>query len=180
MKKLAVLIAAASGLLAVLVIGSYAGHEKSKLKADTMIGYLEAPPISTAAAGTFKATIDDDAQEIHYTLTYSGLEGDVRQSHIHFGQRGVSAGISAWLCETTFNPSPTGPATPDCPQSGTVTGVITPSDVFGPASQGIAAGEFGELVDALRAGRAYANVHSSKFPGGEIRGQINDKNQRDD
>jgi hypothetical protein len=105
-----------------------------------MIGYLEAPPISTAAAGTFKATIDDDAQEIHYTLTYSGLEGDVRQSHIHFGQRGVSAGISAWLCETTFNPSPTGPATPDCPQSGTVTGVITASDVIGPATQGIAAG----------------------------------------
>jgi hypothetical protein len=103
MKKLAVLIAAAGGLLAVLVIGSYAGHEKTKLKADTMIGYLEAPPISTGASGTFKATIDDDAQEIHYTLTYSGLEGDVRQSHIHFGQRGVSAGISAWLCETTFN-----------------------------------------------------------------------------
>jgi hypothetical protein len=180
MKKLAVLIVAAGGVLAVLVIGSYAGHEKSKLKSDTMIGYLEAPPISTAAAGTFKATIDDDAQEIHYTLTYSGLEGDVRQSHIHFGQRGVSAGISAWLCETTFNPSPTGPATPDCPQSGTVNGTIAPSDVIGPASQGIAAGEFGELVDALRAGRAYANVHSSKFPGGEIRGQINDRNQHDD
>jgi hypothetical protein len=180
MKKLAVLIAAAGGLLAVLVIGSYAGHEKTKLKADTMIGYLEAPPISTGASGTFKATIDDDAQEIHYTLTYSGLEGDVRQSHIHFGQRGVSAGISAWLCETTFNESPTGPATPDCPQSGTVTATLGPSDVIGPAGQGIAAGEFSELVDALRAGRAYANVHSSKFPGGEIRGQINDLNQHDD
>jgi hypothetical protein len=51
--------------------------------------------------------------------------------------------------------------------------------VIGPAGQGIAAGEFSELVDALRAGRAYANVHSSKFPGGEIRGQINDDDQRD-
>jgi hypothetical protein len=179
MKKVAVLAGAAAALLAVLVIGSYAGHEKTQLKADTMIGYLEAPPISTAASGTFNATIDDEANEIHYTLSFSGLEGDVRQSHIHFGQRGVSAGIAAWLCETTFNPSPTGPATPDCPQSGTVTGTIGPGDVIGPGGQGIAAGEFGELVDALRAGRAYANVHSSKFPGGEIRGQINDSDQRD-
>lgn len=179
MKKLALLIAVAIGLLAVLVIGSYAGHDKSRVKADTMIGYLEAPPISTPAAGSFEATIDDDANEIRYTLSYSGLEGDVRQAHIHFGQRSVSAGISAWLCETTFNPSPTGPATPDCPQSGTVTGTIRPSDVIGPAGQGIAAGELAELVAALRAGRAYANVHSSKFPGGEIRGQINDRDQRD-
>jgi hypothetical protein len=48
------------------------------------------------------------------------------------------------------------------------------------AAQGIAAGEFGELVAALRAGRAYANVHTTKFPPGEIRGQINDDNQKDD
>jgi hypothetical protein len=39
-------------------------------------------------------------------------------------------------------------------------------------AQGIAAGEFAELVKAIRARRAYANVHSLKFPGGEIRGQI--------
>jgi CHRD domain-containing protein len=61
-----------------------------------------------------------------------------------------------------------------------VTGTIRPSDVVGPTGQGIAAGEFEELVAAIRAGRAYANVHSAKFPGGEIRGQINDDDQRDD
>jgi hypothetical protein len=61
-----------------------------------------------------------------------------------------------------------------------VTGTIVPTDVIGPVGQGIAAGEFDELVAAMRAGRAYANVHSTKFPGGEVRGQINDDNQRDD
>jgi hypothetical protein len=42
----------------------------------------------------------------------------------------------------------------------------------GPAAQGIAAGEFAELVRAIKAGATYVNVHSSLFPTGEIRGQI--------
>ncbi len=175
----------ATGALAVLAVGSYATADggKKNVKTGPMSGYLEgAPggPVSSAASGEFEATIDDATQTISYTLTYSGLEGDVRQGHIHFGQRSVNGGISAWLCETTFNPSPTGPATPDCPQSGTVTGTLGTADVVGPTGQGIAAGEFGELAAALRAGRAYANVHSTKFPGGEVRGQINDANQKDD
>ena len=169
------------GALAVLAIGSYATADSGKknLAADTMVGYLESPSISTVAGGSFEATIDDAANELTYTLFYSGLEGDVRQAHIHFGQRGVSAGISAWLCETAANPSPSA-STPTCPASGSVGGTITPLEVVGPTGQGIAPGEFEELVAALRAGVAYANVHSTKFPGGEIRGQINDDNQRDD
>jgi hypothetical protein len=55
-----------------------------------------------------------------------------------------------------------------------VSGTITPASVVGPAAQGIATGEFGELVRALRAGAAYANVHTTTFPAGEIRGQISD------
>jgi hypothetical protein len=172
------------GAIAVLAVGSYATADSGKKNVSTgpMSGYLEgAPsgPVSTAATGAFEATIDDAAGTIDYTLSYSGLEGDVRQSHIHFGQRSVNAGISAWLCETATNPSPSA-STPSCPASGTVTGTITAAEVIGPTGQGIAPGEFDELVAALRAGRAYANVHSSLFPGGEIRGQINDDNQRDD
>lgn len=171
-----------AGALAVLAIGSFAGAQSGKknVKTETMSGYLEAPPVSSTAHGRFAAEIDDHASVVRYTLEYSGLEGDVRQSHIHFGQRSVSAGIIVWLCETAANPSPTGAATPDCPQSGTVTGSVGPADVIGPAGQGIAAGEFAEFVAAVRAGRAYANVHTSKFPGGEVRGQINDSNQKDD
>jgi hypothetical protein len=93
----------------------------------------------------------------------------------------VNGGISIWLCETAANPRPVGsPDVPDCPQSGTIEATVGEAHVVGPAGQGIAAGEFDEIVAAIRAGRAYANVHSSKFPGGEIRGQINDDNQRDD
>ena len=42
----------------------------------------------------------------------------------------------------------------------------------GPAGQGIAPGEYEELLRAIRAGATYANVHSTKYPGGEIRAQL--------
>ena len=48
------------------------------------------------------------------------------------------------------------------------------ADVIGPAGQGIEAGNLAEILAAMRAGHAYANVHSSKWPGGEIRAQLND------
>ncbi len=60
----------------------------------------------------------------------------------------------------------------------TVTGTITPANVIGPAAQGIAAGQWDKIVAAMRAGVAYANVHTTNFPQGEIRGQINDTDQR--
>jgi len=60
----------------------------------------------------------------------------------------------------------------------TITGTITPADVIGPTGQGIAPGEWNELAAAIRAGVAYANVHSTTQPAGEIRGQINDNDQR--
>ncbi len=44
-----------------------------------------------------------------------------------------------------------------------MTGTITPAQVLEAVGQGIAAGEFEELVAAIRAGRAYANVHSATF-----------------
>ncbi|HEU5490203.1 MAG TPA: CHRD domain-containing protein [Gaiellaceae bacterium] len=171
------LVTLISGALAVLAIGSYATADSGKKNVSTgpMSGYLEgAPggPVSSVATGSFEATIDDDASEIDFTLTFADLEAPVLFAHIHFGQRSVNGGVAAFLCG--------GGGKPACPQSGTVTGTIVPADIVGPAGQGIAAGEFGELVAAIRAGRTYANVHSTKFPAGEVRGQINDDNQRDD
>lgn len=61
-----------------------------------------------------------------------------------------------------------------------MTGTIVPANVIGPAGQGIAAGEFGELVEAIRQGATYANVHTVAFPGGEIRGQIDTRRRKDD
>jgi hypothetical protein len=141
-----------------------------------LIGYEEVPAVSTLGGGTFRAVISRTADEIRYELTYDSLQGTTQQAHIHFGQESVNGGISVFLCSNLGN----GPAgTQACPQSGTVTGTIRPVDVIGPTVQGIAPGEFAELVKALRAGVAYANVHSSMWPGGEIRGQFGDREDND-
>ena len=132
-------------------------------------GFEEVPSISSPAQGMFSARIDNGA--IAYRLSYEGLQGDVRQAHIHVGQRGVNGGVSVFLCQTPVNPDPTGLA-PTCPASGEVAGLLLPANIIGPSGQGITAGEFAEFVAAIRKGVTYVNVHSSLFPGGEIRGQL--------
>lgn len=134
--------------------------------------FEEVPAVSSVARGSFRANISTSASQIAYDLSYEGLTGDVLQAHIHFGQRGVNGGVSVFLCQTVANPDPTGLA-PACPASGSVSGVLTIANIIGPSGQGIAAGEFAELVAAIRSGVAYVNVHSVTFPGGEIRGQLN-------
>ena len=174
MKKTFSSAAAAFTSIAAAVLAGGAGNAWAHDDLNTRLkGFNEVPAVSTAATGRFRATVDKASNTLHYEVSYSGLEGDVRQSHIHIGQRGVNGGITIWLCQTTFNVSPVA-STPPCPQSGTVSGVISAADVIGPAGQGVAAGEFADVLAAIRAGVAYANVHSSKFPGGEIRGQLRD------
>ena len=129
--------------------------------------------VSTAASGKFVAEIDEQDNSIHYTLSYKNLEGNVTQAHIHFGQRHTVGGIVVWLCKTNLVTVPPAAASaPDCPAEGTVEGTITPDQVLEVTGQGIAAGEFDELVRAIHAGATYANVHSTLFPPGEIRGPI--------
>ena len=132
--------------------------------------------VSTKAKGTFKASLDRRTNSLRYELRYDGLEAPVTQSHIHFGQHHTVGGIVVWLCQTTTNPAPAAVAavTPFCPQSGEVTGTIFPNQVLTVTGQGIEAGQFDELLAAMRAGATYANVHSQLFPPGEIRGQIKD------
>lgn len=136
--------------------------------------------VSTAARGKFEARLDKKEDLIHYELSYRDLEGTVTQAHIHFGQRHTVGGIVVWLCQTAGTPAPeaVAGATPICPQDGTVTGTIGRDQVLAVTGQGIAVNEFEELVEAIRAGTTYANVHSSLFPPGEIRGQIDDQGHR--
>jgi CHRD domain len=165
--KWAVAVAVAAGATAV---GTVAVAGGGKQFSEDLTGYEEVPAISTNGNGEFQARIDMRNERILYRLSYEDLEGDVLQAHIHLGQRAVNGGIAAFLCSNLEAPPPDTPACP--PPPATVEGVIERDDVIGPAGQGIEPGAFEELVDAMRAGVTYANVHSSKWPGGEIRGQL--------
>jgi hypothetical protein len=133
-------------------------------------GFQEVPAVSTDGNGTFHARIARGSEEIRWTLSYSDLNAPVQQAHIHLGQESVNGNIVVFLCTNLGN----GPAgTQACPPPpATISGTIHPGDIQTVTTQGIATGEFGELVRAMRAGVTYANVHTVQSPGGEVRGQI--------
>ena len=101
------------GMLALLTVSLTVLAGAPSFAADRMfnanlISYQEAPPISSTATGTFESQLSKDETTLTYQLEYTGLQGDVRQAHIHFGQKNVSGGISVFLCQTSFNTDPTG------------------------------------------------------------------------
>lgn len=173
MKKLSVIALVVISTSA-LAFGFTQGFKNIK---ELLIGYEEVPSVSTTGSGVFDARINKAGDEVAYTLTYSDLEGAVQQAHIHLGQVGVNGGITVFLCTNLGNgpvgiqPCPAPPAT--------ITGTIAAADVSPniPATQaarnqGLNTGEFDEFLAALRAGALYVNVHSTTWPGGEIRSQI--------
>jgi hypothetical protein len=174
----------AMGLVLAAAASALAAGDGFKTIREFLSGYEELPAVSTAAEAQFQARINRDGTEIQYSLSYSGLEGDVQQSHIHLGQKGVNGGISVFLCSNLGN----GPAnTQPCPPApATITGTITDLDVSpniaataGARTQGIDTGQFDELLKAMRAGVTYVNVHTTRWPGGEVRSQINGNSGHD-
>ena len=173
MRRRRIHLAGAVAILAVAAAVTTTALAGSEREVRThLTGYQEVPAISTDAGGKFKAKLHTSSQEIRFELSYADLTGAVQQAHIHLGQRGVNGGISAFLCTNLGN----GPAgTQACPPApAKITGTIRPADVVGPTGQGIDPMEFDELVRAIQAGVAYANVHSATYPNGEIRGQLKD------
>jgi CHRD domain len=177
MRKVAVAVAllVAAGLL-VLAAAAFADHghgrgghhgNGGRTFSAKLVGFEETPSESTPGRGTFRARIVN-GDTIHYKLHYQGFEageGNTLFSHIHFGQVGVAGGVVAFLCGGGNKP-------PCTPTEGTFEGDIVASDIVGPAGQGIAPGEFDEVITAMRKGYTYANVHTTLNPAGLIRGQI--------
>ena len=92
---------AACALAVVLLAGGNAhsdDKDKGTLLHARLKGFQEVPSVSTVATGELHARINPGDTSIDYTLTYSGLQGNVTQAHIHVGQRGVNGGIVLWFC----------------------------------------------------------------------------------
>jgi hypothetical protein len=163
------LIAVAPIAALLLVSSARADAEEffAKFSGFNEIGSLTAPTgaILSEGKGTLKLNLDRAMQKITYELTYSDLSSTVLVAHIHFGKVHVAGGVIAFLCG--------GGGQLACPNpGGTVTGTITAANVKAISSQNITAGDFDALEDALTSNTAYANIHTTNFLAGEIRGEI--------
>jgi hypothetical protein len=159
------LLALALVVCAALGRGAAADHREIALRA-TLRGLNEVPPTTSRATGTLRATLDETGHRISFTLEFRNMTANPTAAHIHFGPSKVNGGVMVFFCG--------GGGQPACPAatSGTVTGTITAANVVGPAEQGIEPRDFADVVYAIVTRNAYANIHSRRFPNGEIRGQV--------
>ena len=127
-------------------------------------GYSETPALNSTGSGHVTLTIASHA--ISFTLSYAGLSGNPLAAHVHVGQPGVAGGVSFFFCG--------GGGKPACPAatSGTLTGTVAAADILGPTAQGFLAGDLDAVVAAIQHDVTYANMHTAKFPAGEIRGDL--------
>ena len=170
----------AIGLVVLATAPVFAQDYKARLDGFFEVGGLGAGETGAILTnGTGKLILDVDQNSASYRLTYSGLTTNVTQAHLHFGKVHVAGGIYAFLC-TNMGNGPTG--TPACPPTGgTVTGTLTAASIVGnAAAQNIQAGDFNALLAAVGSNTTYANIHTVKFPAGEIRGQVQRSNDEDD
>ena len=144
-----------------------------------LTGFQETGAVVSAGTGSARITINNDGT-ISYELSFSGLEGgNVLVAHIHVGQKNVSGGVAIFFCGGG-NSAATQAA---CPQQGTVSGTWSASDVVGPKAQGVDPADptrLSRVIEAIKAGRSYANVHTTRSPTGEIRGQFLRRHDDDD
>ena len=138
----------------------------------SLSGANESPANGSPGAGTVSVTIDDSVQSLRIDTTFSGLIGTTTASHIHCcTTTPFTANAGVAVTPVTLPGFPLGVT------SGTYLAVL---DLTNPANftssfvtnfgGGTLAGAQLALWNGLAGGKAYFNIHSNVYPGGEIRG----------
>src|SRR5688572_7399067 len=152
-------------------------------------------PQDSNAQGQAIFKIAEDENSMDYKLIASNIE-NVVQAHIHCGPRGMNGGIFIWLYPSvTSTTALTGP-------TGRHDGVLAEGTVVANAAQNVrpvgasaicpgGVANFDDALRQIRAGNAYVNIHTNDgvaptntgpgdFPGGEVRGQFEDRGGHND
>lgn len=136
----------------------------------TLSGANEVPVVMSAGTGTVTLTLNDTANTLLIATTFSGLTGTTSAAHIHCCQPlGTNAGVAT--VPPVFPGFPTGVTAGTYSQ----TFDLTQSSFYNPSfvtANGGVTGARNAFVAGLIAGQTYFNIHTTAFPGGEIRGQL--------
>ena len=133
--------------------------------ASPLKGSEENPPVDTQGVGVAQFKLNKDGDAIQFKLNVANLT-DIVQAHIHCGADGVNGPVVVFL----YGPGPT------ITTQGTLSeGTFTDVNVIDRASSTECPGgisDFDDLLEKIRSGDAYVNVHTVANPTGEIRAQI--------
>jgi hypothetical protein len=157
MKKMSFILFALVLMAMLPALGT--GAEKTHTYKAGLTGHAVVPKVTTTAKGmaTFETAMG--GKELKYKLTVDGID-NVTAAHIHIAKKGKNGPPVAGLFA---GPKKEGKF------SGTLgEGTITDKDLVGP----MAGKTIKDLVKALHSGELYVNVHTDKYPDGELRGQI--------
>jgi hypothetical protein len=153
-------------IAALFIIASHAGTAEAGDNRNFrthLTGAEEVPAADTRAQGQAMFQVSQDGTEISFKVNIANIQ-NVRMAHIHLAPAGVNGPIVVWL-------------RPDAPPFQTIPGrfsgvyaegTITEASLVGP----LAGASLQDLIDEMRAGNTYVNVHTDQYPGGEVRGQI--------
>lgn len=118
----------------------------------TLAGSNEVPPHITEGTGIGTFTFDESTSTTTWSVTFSGLSAPATAAHIHSpAGTGVNAPVVV-------------PLAPGFP--------VATSGTFSLSSTALIGRTAALFAGDLLAGNAYVNIHTSTFPGGEIRGQL--------
>ncbi len=162
MKKSTITVAVAALLLA----GTAAAGNKSgeKFRAE-LRGSNEVPPVTTDARGDFRMAFDDFDATATFRIRLDEASR-VFMAHIHCAPEGQNGPIAVWLAGR-----PAGTGAWDVDGKWVDNATFTDADVIATPC----GSTLGELIEAIREGNAYVNVHTQSAPGGELRGQIEER-----
>jgi hypothetical protein len=135
--------------------------EGQEIFTTTLSGSNEVPVRSSGGNGFAQVIIDGD--RVHYALQVDDIE-NVTAAHIHTGVSGANGPV-----RVTFFPNDQFPQRISVSDTTVIAeGTFTSANVTGIS--------YSDLLAAIRSGGAYVNVHTTQFPGGEIRGQLSRTN----
>jgi hypothetical protein len=146
----AVLMIVLTASLVFAVVNKFSAHLEGK---------TEVPAVKSKAGGDVNFTVSEDGKEITYVITVKNIE-NVTAAHIHVGKRVENGKVVAGLF---MGPKKEGKFSGELAK-----GTITHKNLTGP----LAGKTIKDLVEIMKRGDAYVNVHTTNNPKGEIRGEI--------